>query len=333
LWEILIASLLTEAVEIPLTIFPEGVLRDHKPGYYETTAEYPIIQDFNSHPTVFAGMRVILGHATSAVGGPFISYFGWDDIGYSSEQSFIDKNDNDQFDNDTDVLDLGFMTGLLPNFFGSLPLGIYPQPVFMAKEYQNIRIFVSADASLFNNELIELYDNRQFGINIIEWLTYMGSGGNKDDWIVVFDEAHIRPEYSRDLTSAGIYGYIMQYIIHLSTNPITAWIYPILAYYTLRKYLPRKDEKEQKKKAEQAEKEEEIAKFRTSSFFAQKIEWYREKNKYGKALTLLYRRLERKLNSLLKGQKITTENVVNMVSVLRDAASKMEEALKGKNGN
>jgi hypothetical protein len=258
-------------------------------------------------------MQVVLGQSSSAVGGPFIDAFGWYGIGYSTEQSYIDKNGNDQFDNETDVLDLGFMTGLLPSFFGTLPLGIYPHPVFMAKETPKIRLFVSADASLFNNELIDLYDNRQFGINIVEWLTYMDLGGNKDDWIIVFDEAHIRPEYSRDLTSAGIYGYVMQYIIHLSTNPITAWIYPILAYYTLRKYLPKKDEKEQKKKAEEAEKEEEIAKFRTSSFFAQKIEWYREKSNYGKALTLLYRRLERKLNSLLKGQKITKESVVDMV--------------------
>jgi len=315
LWEILIASLLTQEIDIPLTIFPNGVLRDHL--YYEptATAEYPIIQTFNPHPTVFPGMKVILGQATSAAGGPFISFFGWDDIGYSSEQSFIDKNDNDKFDNETDVLTLGFMSGMIPGFpLDDLPLGIYPQPVFMAKETVNgTRVFVTADASLFNNELIELYDNRQFGINVVEWLTYIDLGGNKDDWIIVFDEAHIRPEYSRDLTSAGIFGYIMQYIVHLSTNPITAWIYPILAYYTLRRYLPKKDEKEQKKKAEEAEKEEDIAKFRTSSFFAQKIEWYREKSNYGKALTLLYRRLERKLNSLLKGQKITKENVVDMV--------------------
>lgn len=313
LWEILIASFLNQdaLANFPLTIFPDGVLRDH--DSYFRTAEYPVITNFNPHPTVSPGMQIVLGQSSSAVGGPFIKEFGWDDIGYSTEQSYIDKNGNDQFDNETDVLNLGFMTNLLPSFFGTLPLGIYPQPVFMAKEYQNMRIFVSADASLFDNELIELYDNRQFGINIVEWLTYMDSGGNKDDWIIVFDEAHIRPEYSRDLTSAGIFGIIMQYIIHLSTNPITAWIYPILAYYTLRRYLPKKDEKEQKKKAEQAEKEEEIAKFRTSSFFAQKIEWYREKSKYGKALTLLYRRLERKLNTLLKGQKITKENVVDMV--------------------
>lgn len=313
LWEILIASFLAQGdIEtFPLTIFPNGVLRDH--ASYLTTPEYPIITTFNPHPTVFPGMQVILGQSSSAVGGPFIDMFGWEGIGYSTEQSYIDKNGNDQFDIETDVLNLGFMSGLLPGFPSNLSLGIYPHPVFMAKEYQKIRLFVSADASLFNNELIELYDNRQFGINVVEWLTYMDLGGNKDDWVIVFDEAHIRPEYSRDLTSAGIYGFIMQYVVHLSTNPITAWIYPLLAYYTLRRYLPRKDEKEQKKKAEEAEKEEETAKFRTSSFFAQKIEWYREKSKYGKALTLLYRRLERKLNSLLKGQKITKENVVDMV--------------------
>ena len=54
--------------------------------------------------------------------------------------------------------------------------------------------------------------------------------------------------------------------------------------------------------------------FRTSSFFAKKIEWYRDKSKYDKALTLLYRRLERKLNSLLSGRQITTTNVVDMMT-------------------
>jgi hypothetical protein len=154
----------------------------------------------------------------------------------------------------------------------------------------------------------------QFGINIIEWLTYANEGRNKDDWIIVFDEAHIRPEYSRDLTSAGIFGFIMQYIVHLSTNPITAWIYPLLAFYSLRKYLPKKDKKKEEEKiAEQEEKKEEMARFRTSSFFAQKIEEYKDKMKFRDALKLLYRRLERKLNTQLKGRKITTENVIDLV--------------------
>ncbi|MHA1455038.1 MAG: hypothetical protein ACTSR5_03495, partial [Promethearchaeota archaeon] len=156
---------------------------------------------------------------------------------------------------------------------------------------------------------------------IIDWLTY---GEPKEDWVVVFDEAHIRPEYSRDLTSAGIYGYIIQYVIHLSTNPITAWIYPLLAIYTLRKYLPKKDEKKQKKKVKEQDDKEEQERFRTSSFFAEKIQWYREKGRYGKALTLLYRRLERKLNNLLRGKKITTKSVLDMAIAKEQNLTKLK---------
>ena len=209
----------------------------------------------------------------------------------------------------------------------TFPLGGYSQPVFLAKDNGRQRVFVSADASLFNNELINEigYDNMEFGINIIEWLTYANEGVSKDDWIIVFDEAHIRPEYSRDLTSAGIFGFIMQYIVHLSTNPITAWIYPLLAFYTLRKYLPKKDKKKEEQKiAEEEEKKEEMARFRTSSFFAQKIDEYKDKMKYGDALKLLYRRLERKLNSQLGGGNITTQNVMDMVTAKDPSATKLK---------
>jgi hypothetical protein len=193
--------------------------------------------------------------------------------------------------------------------------------MFMGRQ----RLFVSADASLFNNDLIDEYDNTQFAKNIIEWLTYVNDGRSKEEWVVVFDEAHIRPEISRDLTSAGIFGFIMQYIVHLSTNPITAWIYPLLALYTLRKYLPKKDKKEEERKiAEEEEKKEERARFRTSSFFAQKIEEFRDKNKYGEALKLLYRRLERKLHAQLRGEKITTQNVVDLVVAKDPSTTKLK---------
>ncbi|MHA1763699.1 MAG: hypothetical protein ACTSYC_08070, partial [Promethearchaeota archaeon] len=165
----------------------------------------------------------------------------------------------------------------------------------------------------FSNELIcePGYDNLQFGLNIIDWLT---RGKNKEDWIVVFDEAHIRPEYSRDLSSAGIFGFVVKYVIHLSTNPITAWIYPILALYSLRKYIPKRSiEEERKKSLQEKKREEEKQRFRTSSFFAEKINWYRENRRYEKALTLLFRRVERKLNALLGDEKITIKNVINMI--------------------
>ncbi|MFX0047504.1 MAG: hypothetical protein ACFE8G_04965 [Candidatus Hermodarchaeota archaeon] len=312
LWEIYIASILDPYLRgtIPVTIFANGILRDN--ASYDTQPDFPVIRSFSPHPTTSGISQVILSEASSVVGGPFISYFGWDLVGSSTAYGYVDKNDDHMYDFDDDFVDLSILGGVLPGFPAKWPLGGYSQGVFMAKDAVNSRVFVSADASLFNNELIAepSYDNRQFGLNIINWLTY---GEPKQDWVVIFDEAHVRPEYTRDMTSAGIFGFITQYIIHLSTNPITAWIYPLLAIYSLKKYLPKKDEKEEKKKAQEQERKEEREKFRTSSFFAEKIEWYRDKSRYGKALTLLYRRLERKLNALLRGRKITTQNVLDLV--------------------
>ena len=312
LWEIYIASILDPYLRgtIPVTIFANGILRDN--ASYDTRPDFPVIRSFSPHPTTSGINQVILSEASSVVGGPFISYFGWDLVGSSTDYGYVDKNGDHMYDFDDDYVDLSILGGALPGFPTKWPLGGYSQGVFMAKDAGNSRVFVSADASLFNNELIAepTYDNRQFGLNIINWLTY---GEPKEDWIVIFDEAHIRPEFSRDMTSAGIFGFITQYIIHLSTNPITAWIYPLLAIYSLKKYLPKKDEKEEKKKAKEQDRKEERERFRTSSFFAEKIEWYREKSRYGKALTLLYRRLERKLNANLRGLKITTQNVLDLV--------------------
>ncbi|MHA1292240.1 MAG: hypothetical protein ACTSQJ_06180, partial [Promethearchaeota archaeon] len=323
LWEIFIANMLDPNVQnkIPVTIFPEGILRDNQS--YDTAPNFPIIKDFTNHPITKGINQVILSNATCALGGPFVEFSGWSVIGYSSFYSWVDRVDPDndvhldgRYDYDDDNFDISSYLPLMqdmgdiPGNLTKIPLGGYPQVPFMAKETDNVRVFVSSDASLFNNELIELYDNKQFAINIINWLSY---GESKDDWVIVFDEAHIRPQNSRDMSTSGIFGFIVQYIVHLSTNPITAWIYPLLAIYTLRKYIPKKDEEEEKKKIEEEEKKEERAKFRTSSFFAEKINWYREKNRYEKALVLLYRRLERKLNALLGAGNISTKNVINHV--------------------
>jgi hypothetical protein len=323
LWEIFLAGALDPDIRgtIPVTIFPDGTLRDNYSYYKET--DFPVINTFTGHPTTNGIHNVILSQSSAAVGGPFISYFGWDVVGTSSEYSYVDKNNDHVYRYADDYADISMIAAALPGFPTKWPLGIYPQAVFMAKDTGNGRIFVSADASLFDNELIDWpgYDNKQFAINIVNWLTY---GEPKENWIIAFDEAHIRPEYSRDLTSAGIYGFFIQYIIHLSTNPITAWIYPVIALYTLRKYLPKKGGKKEKKKAARQEKIEEKEKFRTSSFFAEKINWYQEKAKYGKALILLYRRLERKLNVLLRGEKITTKNVIDMITSKETKVNKLK---------
>ncbi|MFW9951242.1 MAG: hypothetical protein ACFFKA_14075 [Candidatus Thorarchaeota archaeon] len=314
LWEIFIASALDPDLQglIPVTLFANGILYDN--DSFDRRPEFPVIKNFSPHPTTNGINNVILSQASTVVGGPFISYFGWDLVGSSTDYGYVDKNGDGIYNFDDDYVDLSILGGA----FGvppKWPLGGYSQGIFMAKDSVSSRVFLSSDASLFDNELLSLpgYDNRDFGINIINWLTFNDLYDPKENWVIVFDEAHIRPEYSRDFTSAGIYGFITQYIIHLSTNPITAWIYPLLAVYTLKKYLPKKGEKEEKKKAELLEKKEERERFRTSSFFAEKIEWYRDKGRYDKALTLLNRRLDRKLNALLRGKKINTSNVIEMI--------------------
>lgn len=265
LWEIFSANMADPDVreKIPFTIFPNGILRDNKS--YERNPAFPIIETFKNpldpspemHPTVEGLKSVILSRASCALGGPFIDYSGWDPVGYSSFNSYVDINDDHMYKCKDDYYDIGNISKSLsdfpaiPNFLKCdndtlhIKLGGYPQCVFMAKETDNVRIFVSADASLFNNELINQpgFDNRQFALNIVKWLTH-----EEDDWAIVFDEAHIRPEYSRDMTSAGIFGFYLQYVVSLSTNPLTAWIYPLLAIFTLNRYLPKKSEEKKRKK-------------------------------------------------------------------------------------
>ncbi|TFG17654.1 MAG: hypothetical protein EU533_08195 [Promethearchaeota archaeon] len=328
LWEIFLANMFDPNVrdKVPITLFPEGILRDN--ASYDTRPDFPVINTFVSHPTTQGIKNVILSQATCVLGGPFVQFSGWNVVGYSSIYSYVDKNDDHKYNFDDDSIDISFVSNAIgedfPDDVLKIPLGGYPQAVFMAKETDNARVFVSSDASLFNNELITegKYDNAEFGKNIIEWLTY---AQDKDDWVIVFDEAHIRPEYSRDLTSPGIFGFIIQYVVNLSTNPITAWIYPLLAIYTLRRYLPKKDQKEEEKKAKEVEKKEEREKFRTSSFFSEKIQWYHDKSHYEGALKLLYRRLERKLNAQLGGRPITTQNVIDLVIGKEGKVSRMKE--------
>ena len=332
LWEIFFSNILNpEGNNIPVTVFPRGYLRDNQS--YAKNPLFPVLQasQFNDPGNfIKSGVQdVVLSKATAAAGGPLVSYFGWDVVANSSGvYSFVDKNGDKRYDYEYDNIDLSFMASSLPGINESmlkLPLG-YPftPSVFLKKDLGNLRIFVSSDASLWNNELIDNpdYDNKQLAINVIDWLARQDEGKPKDDWVVAIDEAHIRPEATNDITSAGIFGYLLRYIIQLSTNPLTAWIYPLLAVYTLRKFLPRDTEEKEKKEIEKQEKKEDKLRFRTSSFFAKKINWYHEKRKYRQALLLLYRRLERKLHAQLGDRKITPRNVVEFVQAKETDVSK-----------
>ncbi len=349
LWEIFAANQmdLSAINNTPVTIFAEGYLLDNKS--FDTNPLFPVItkDQFNDPANVFTrGVdRVILSKATAVAGGPLIDFFGWNVVARSSDvHSFVDKNFDGRYDYKftvgnltyyNDAIDINFLYETMLQYYslqgsampteivefwnltqGHLPLG-YPftPAVFLSKDTGNFRIFISSDASLWNNQLIinPKYDNLQFAINVISWLTRQDQGEIPSQWVIAIDEAHIRPEDTNDMTSAGIFGFVMRYIIQLSTNPITAWIYPLLAVILLRKFLPKKAKEEEKKEIEKQERKEDKLRFRTSSFFAKKINMYHKKSRYREAVLLLYRRLERKLHAQLGTKEITPTNVVELV--------------------
>jgi len=100
LWEIFIASAIDPDLQgaIPVTIFPNGILRDN--GSYDTRPDFPVIRSFSTHPTTAGISSVILSQASCVVGGPFISYFGWDLVGSSSDYGYVDKNNDHMYNFD-----------------------------------------------------------------------------------------------------------------------------------------------------------------------------------------------------------------------------------------
>ena len=182
---------------------------------------------------------------------------------------------------------------------------------------------MGSDASWLDNQLTGeidpttgdlLFDNMQFGLNIVN---YLACGRAPQDCIVVFDEAHIKPTLGyTELTAAAMFGVFQQYVNWLSTNPLLSLFYPLFALYSLSRWIPAEKNKKKVQIAELLEWERNLQKlkFRTSSFFSRKINWYRINKRYKQALILLYRRVERKINRIIHDQPITVSNIVAAIT-------------------
>ncbi|MHA1510783.1 MAG: hypothetical protein ACTSRX_03590, partial [Promethearchaeota archaeon] len=340
LFETYAASLFTNPT--PLTLFAQGVLNDNASYWKDPTfpviRNFPDAGILTQNNV----QEVCLSSSGGFLGGTLFGQLGWTFLGSTSAKySWIDRDNNRVYnpDNDTYKLPETFTSVLqgqesMVSALGDileygLQLGGYSQTVFGMKEIalnepitignetarHSNRMFVAADASWLNNELttdgsriitvdgtqqtIGGFDNLQFGLNIIE---YLACGRNAEDVIVVFDEAHIRPELGyTEISSAASFGATQGYVNWLSTNPILGLVYPLFALQTLRKWIPKEGNKKkvQLRDLEEEERRQSMLQFRSSSFFSQKINWYRQHNKFRQALIQLYRRLERKVNRLL----------------------------------
>ncbi len=340
LFETYAASIITNPT--PFTLFAQGVLNDNASYWKDPTfpviRNFPDAGILTQNGV----QEVCLSSSGGFLGGTLFGQLGWNFLGSTSSQySWLDKDNNGIYNADNDTYNMPpTMTDVLQNqdsmvsVLGSilevgLQLGGYSQTVFGMKDIalnepivignrtgtHSNRMFVAADASWLDNELtatgdriitvdrvpqtISGFDNLQFGLNIIE---YLACGRDIEDCIVVFDEAHIRPELGyTEISSAASFGATQGYVNWLSTNPILGLVYPLFALQTLRRWIPKEGNKKkvQLRDLEEEERKQSMLQFRSSSFFSQKINWYRQHNKFKQALIQLYRRLERKVNRLL----------------------------------
>ncbi|MEX2727422.1 MAG: hypothetical protein Q6353_009220 [Candidatus Sigynarchaeum springense] len=312
----------------PLTFFMDGILRDNV-SYYNTN-DFPVIDTPNIAPhAVTAGVsRLVLNRASGLMlEGGLEAIFNWNDVASSTNAySWVDKNDDGRYARDVDYFDpyeLGVPMILFEplkllgfSFPAGLPQGGMAIPVVGVTDLgtsNSSRVVVTADASMFSNQLIDLpgFDNRQFAINCINWL----SRGNTS-MKVVFDEAHLRPVAMQDTSPAAVYGTMLDFIGFLSSNWLLAPFYPFIALRLLRRWLPNEEKKrklqEKKRKREQRkakrlEEREKRQRQRLGKYIFERAAAKTQKQKAGEKApgekapkTLAERHAERKMQGILK---------------------------------
>jgi hypothetical protein len=268
LLNMMLASLIEGAPRpFPLTFFMDGILRDNV-SYYNHN-DFPVIDSAGiaSHAITTGVSRLVLNRASGLMLLPGMeSLFNWDIVASSTNAySWVDVDDDGKYSETIDVFDpykLGIPMVLFEplklmgiSFPTGLPQGGKPIPVVGATDLgtaNSSRVVVTADASMFSNQLIDLagYDNRQFALNCIDWL----SNGNRS-MKIVFDEAHLRPVAIQDTSASAVYGTLLDYVGFMSSNWLLAPFYPFLALKLLRKWLPKSEEKKLKEAEKKRKKD------------------------------------------------------------------------------
>nr|MDO8116112.1 hypothetical protein [Candidatus Sigynarchaeota archaeon] len=271
MYDMFIASLpLLSSNEItrpfPFMFFGEGILKDNVSYYVRN--DLPVIQGtgIRSHPVMNGIDKIVLNHASGMVMLPGMdTALGWQVLAASSSAySWVDKNEDGKFNRTEDRFDVPFIFDFALQQYkisndSGVVMGGFPIPVVAATEFgseEQSRVIVTSDASIFSNQMINLagYKNKQFALNCVDWLTR----GNKSQ-LIVFDEAHLRPDGLQDASPAAIFGQFLDYVAYSSSNWFMAPFYPFLALSSIRKWLPKTEEQIQKEQEKQRRKEEKKA--------------------------------------------------------------------------
>jgi hypothetical protein len=147
-------------------------------------------------------------------------------------------------------------------------------------------LILISDPDIFTNKIMQepVYQNRAFASALINSLT-----GGDLTWRIMFDEAHqVKYGYS-----ASFY---FGLIVAMEDFVLLSWLFaplgPYMAYKLVKRFIP------------EAEKPEKIplskVKREGESLYKKRLDWFKSRHRYDKAIVLLYRRLKRTLTQVLK---------------------------------
>lgn len=313
----------------PVMFFMNGILRDNASYYMENDLPVITSNDIVSSP-ITAGVNSFVLNRASGLMMPsgLASVFGWQVLATStSPTAWVNKaspgypDGNGVYNPSIDTWDVPlYLKALMAQYGVTInqdpPQGGFPIPVLATTTFGSSKVICLADASVFSNEMINLagFDNNLLAMNCINYLT----GGNHSE-MVVFDENHLRPVNSQDTSIPGIYGQFLDYVAFLSLNWFTAPYYPLLAFFALKRWLPKSDEqklreaeKKRKKKAAKAKVAEKKARQERKVLgkLATPVSGEgKEERKKKKQQSATQKRTEKQLQGILKKSTLFTQKL------------------------
>ncbi|MHA1267239.1 MAG: DUF4350 domain-containing protein [Candidatus Helarchaeota archaeon] len=164
---------------------------------------------------------------------------------------------------------------------------------------QSGNMILISDPDILTNRLITDpgYQNRAFAAALVTSIT-----GGDTSWKIIFDESHqVKYGYS-----ASFY---FGLIIGIEDFILLSWVFaplgPYLAFKLTKKFIPEA-EKPEKVKLSKVKREGE-------SLYVKRLNWFKQRRRYDKALELLYRRLKRSLTKTLKLKEFDKDQIISIL--------------------
>ena len=270
-----------------LLTFIDGVLLDLDSYDPAKEPRLPIIRDFRAGAdggALTAGVSELHLNWASAI-NPF-SLLGQGGIAWTTSRSWCETNITD----DTPEPDTPYEQSL----YGSLPV-VGAIDFSTAENPNGGKLVAVSDPSIFNNDMWSRFPgNRQFGDNVIEWL----SDGDASQPILFCEQLLEIPWYESEF----FFGLYLGRVLWLSSLPILSAAYPLVTTLGIRKYLPDIKKPEVKSVSD-------VFLRRGQTYFSERMTYYRTEGNYSRVVKMLYRRLRRGLRKTQQWSEYDSKKV------------------------